>query len=155
MNRTRRGGYTLVELTVAAIVVAILARIAMPLYQDMTYKARAAATLGDLNAIRVAAYSYNADSNRWPADTQPGEVPPELLPYLGDDFTFDRDHYQLDWENWVLPDGTPRHPDTRVLLGVSIVTSDARLGQALEEIVPGDGVRYTLGSNYTFIIASN
>ncbi len=154
MMAKRRKGYTLVELMVAAIMVGILARIAMPLYQNMTYRARAAATLGDLNAIRVAAYAYNTDTNRWPADAQPGEVPPELVPYLDDGFTFTRSHYQLDWENWVLPDGTPQHPDTNVLLGISIVTSDARLGHALEEVVPGNGVRFTLGSSYTFIIAS-
>lgn len=144
----------MVELAVVVLVVGILARIAMPAYHNIVYRARAAAALGDLETIRLAAFEYNTDTGGWPADRYPGEVPPELEPYLGEGFTFDREHYQLDWENWILPDGTPKHPNTGVLLGVSITTSDPHLGGALEALV-GTQAHYTLNSNYTFIIASN
>ena len=149
-----REGLSLVEMLVVVLFLGILARIAMPSYQELTYRARAAAALGELNAVRVAAYSYNIDTGQWPADRYPGEVPPELEPYLGESYSFEREHYQLDWENWMMPDGTPKHPETGVLLGVSLSTEDEHLGAALEAVV-GEGARYTLSDNYTFIIASN
>ena len=151
---TRRGGFSIVELTVVVLFLGILARIAIPSYQQLVYRARAAAALGDLNAVRTAAYEYNITTNEWPADRYPGEVPPELVPYLGEGFTFERDHYELDWENWMMPDGSPRHSETGVLLGVSLVTQDERLGAALEKVVGTDRAHYTLGDNYTFIIAA-
>jgi prepilin-type N-terminal cleavage/methylation domain-containing protein len=152
--RPQRSGFGLVELLVVMTIVAILARIALPAYHDLATRARAAAAVADLEAVRMAAYGYNADTNEWPADRTPGVVPPELLPYLGPGFSFQRAHYQLDWENWVLPDGTPRYPGTGVLLGVSISTTDPALGQALEELVGSDTAHYTLANNYTFVIAA-
>lgn len=152
--KTHRSGLSIIELTVVVLFLGILARIAIPSYQEITYRARAAAALGDLNAVRTAAYEYNIATNEWPADRYPGEVPPELEPYLGENFTFEREHYQLDWENWMMPDGTPKH-STGVLLGVSLVTEDKQLGAALENVVGSDRAHYTLGNNYTFIIASD
>ncbi|MDX1674330.1 MAG: hypothetical protein R3314_05940 [Longimicrobiales bacterium] len=152
--RTARSGLTLVELVIVVLLVGILGRIAIPSYQTFVYRARAAQALGDLNTVRLAAYEYNVDTNAWPADQNPGEVPPELVPYLSPEFTFDRDHYRLDWENWVMPDGTPKHPDTGVLLGVSITTEDEQLGGALEKLVGSEAAHWTLADNYTFIIAS-
>lgn len=150
----RRPGFTLVEILVVLFVVAILARIAMPVYHELSFRARAAAALGELQAIRAAAYQYHADTNTWPADSYPGELPVELAPYLGPGFSFSRDRYELDWENWILPDGTPKHPRTGVLIGISVVTPERRLGEALEALVGTSRAHYTLGDNYTFIIAS-
>ena len=154
MSRANRPGFSLVEATVVVLFLGILARIAAPAYLQVAHRARAAAALGDINTVRLAAYEYNLDTNEWPADVNPGIVPPELEPYLGETFTFEREHYQLDWENWVMPDGSPRHPSTGVLLGVSLVTSDEQLGAALEEVVGTETAHYTLGDNYTFIIAA-
>jgi prepilin-type N-terminal cleavage/methylation domain-containing protein len=149
---SRRGGFTLIELMVVVLVIGILARVALPTYVGLVYKARAAGALGDIQAVRVAAYSYNADTGEWPDDHGIGVMPPELEPYLGEGFHFDREHFQLDWENWILPDGSPKHENTGVLLGVSLSTDDERLGAALEELLGSDRAHYTLASNYTFII---
>lgn len=147
-----RPGFTLIELMVAVLIVAILARIAIPTYHDMLLRARAAEVQGLIHQVRVAVYEYHADTNGWPPDYNPGQTPEELAPYLGEGFSFDREGYQLDWENWILPDGSPGHPDTGVLLGISLTTEDERLGAALVGMLGETTAHYTLGNNYTFVL---
>lgn len=151
---TRRSGFSIAELAVVVLLVGMLAGIAVPVYTRVTLRARAASVLAELQAVRTAAFAYNTETGRWPPDRYPGETPPELAPYLPDGFSFDRDGYLLDWENWRLADGTPRHPATGVLLGISLTTDNAHLGRALEELLGPTTARFTLGNNYTFVIAS-
>lgn len=154
MRPSGRPGFTLVELAVVVLLVAFLAGLGVPAYGRLTLRARAAAAVSEFQAVRLAALSYNADTNRWPADRYPGEVPPELERYLPAGFTFERGDYRLDWENWQLANGTPRHPETGVLIGISMTTSNAALGRAVEDVVGRTTAHYTLGDNYTFVIAS-
>lgn len=51
-NRRRRGGFTLVEVMIALVVVAVLAMIAMPLYQDSVRKSRRAEAFTALAALQ-------------------------------------------------------------------------------------------------------
>ena len=127
-SRGRYGGFTLTEILVVAAVTSILARIALPNFQEAVIQARAASALGDVNVVRTAAANYHARSNRWPAEAPPGVVPPELLTDLPDGFTFERGEYQLDWEHWSLPDGIPPNSGPTTLIGVSIATADDLLG---------------------------
>jgi len=152
--RTRRGGFTLVELMIVVVIMGILVRIALPGYHSIQLSARAAQALGDINAIRLAAYSYNSDTGEWPPDVNRNIVPPELVPYLGPTFTFQREGYVLDWDNWMMPDGSPNN-DSGVLLGISLTTTNAALGEALVRLVGESTARFTIGDHYTFIIASN
>ena len=153
--RADRPGFTLVELLVVILLLGILARLAIPAYQSITLRARAAAALSEIKTVQMAAYTYNIDTGDWPADVYPGIVPPELERYLDDPDAFRGEGYQLDWENWVLPDGSPMHPQTGVLLGISVVTESDRLGRALVDLVGSGAAKYTLGDNYTFVIAAD
>ncbi len=151
-RRGHRPGFSLIELTIALFIVATLAAFAMPTYRNMVVKARAAKVLGEFNAIRVAAFNYFAEHNEWPLDQEPGIVPPELIPYLPSDFTFRHGDYELDWENWILPDGLPKHPETHVLLGISVTTKDEFLAAAVLNLLGKETAHYTLGDNYTYVI---
>ena len=72
---------------------------------------------------------------------------------LPEGFSFDRARYQLDWENWVLPQGLPGDPTVRGLIGISITTSDRSLGLALMDVIPVNA-KFALGETYTFIFAT-
>ena len=150
---TDRPGVTLVELLIVLLIVSILARIAVPAYQDLVFKTRAANALADIQAVRVAAYQYNSETNRWPPDVNRGVTPPELRPYLGQGFTFNRGNYLLDWDNWTMPDGSPRYGHG-ILVGVSLTTDEERFGRALIDLVGPNTAKFSIGEHYTFIIAA-
>lgn len=146
-----RRGFTLVEAMTAVLITSTLARIAVPNFQEMKTKARAAEIVGVFRQIEIAAMNHSADNHDWPDDTWPGEVPPELASDL-EGVSFERDDYELDWENWRLPDGLPRHPEIRVLLGVSVRTTDPALADAVVELVGESRGHFTLGDSYTFVL---
>ncbi|GMR12095.1 MAG: hypothetical protein BMS9Abin29_0282 [Gemmatimonadota bacterium] len=144
-------GFTLVEVLTVMLILSIVTRIAIPQMQEVRVRARAAQALGDFRVIELAAQEYLADNNQPPPDADTGVVPPGLETYL-EGFTFEKPAYKLDWENWVLPGGLPKHPETRVLLGVSISIDDPLLGEAIVGLVGINRVHYTLGNKYTFIL---
>ena len=152
--RVRRAGFTLVELMLVVVAVGVLARIAIPAYNRYTYMARAAAVLSEIQAIRVAAYAYNLDTNAWPADVNRGVVPDELKPYLPTGFVFQKELYALDWDNWVLPDGTPSRPETGSVVGISLTTDDEKFGRAFVELLGETAGRATISEHYTFIVVA-
>ena len=145
-------GFTMVEVLTVAVVMGTLVRIAIPNFHEILLKARAAEVMGDFEVVRVAVMSYHADHLRWPDDGYTGQVPAGLAEYLPPNFDFDGPGYRLDWENWVLPNGLPRSPGTGVLLGISVVTDDRELGQAVLDLFGGSMASYALGDAYTFII---
>lgn len=147
-----RRGFTMVELLTVAVVMSTLLRMALPNFHEVLLKARAAEVVGDFETVRVAVMSYQADHHQWPRDGFTGEVPAGLEAYLPDGFRFDGPGYRLDWENWVLPDGLPRDPDTGVLLGISVVTTDMALGRAVVDLLGGGMATYALGDTYTFVV---
>jgi prepilin-type N-terminal cleavage/methylation domain-containing protein len=151
----RAAGFTLVEVILVLAVVSILTRIALPSFQEAATRARATAALGDVEVVRTAAVNYHARTNEWPAEAPAGQVPPELVNDLPEGFSFDRGAYQLDWDRWSMPGGlpggagAPTGPHT--LLGVSVATPNALLGNAVAGLVNRSGW-YSLGNNNTFLI---
>ena len=58
-----RGGFTLVEMVVVVAVVSILARIALPSFEEAIIRARAAAAMGDVEVVQTAAANYHTRTN--------------------------------------------------------------------------------------------
>ena len=147
----RRGGFTLVELLVVAAIVGILAGLAIPNLRTVLLRARATELAGDMEVVRTAAMSYNGDHHTWPAESAAGAIPGGLDEYLPDNYSFQRNGYQLDFENWSLPGGLPGDPSTHTLIGVSVVVQDANLSNALVEFL-GSAIVFSVGNTHTVVI---
>ena len=135
----------------AVSIVGILAGLAIPNMKDILLRAQASKLAGDMEVVRVAAASYHSASHGWPAETAAGKVPPELVPYLPANYSFVRDGYELDYENWSLPGGLPGDPNTHTLIGVSVVVTNPALGNALVELL-GKAIVFSVGNKHTIVI---
>ncbi len=93
-------GFTLIELLIVVLIIGVLAAVAIPNMQSALLRARAAEAVGDLQAIRVATLNYLVDRGEWPEDDRVGNVPPGLEDYLPNGFTFERERYRLNYDNW-------------------------------------------------------
>jgi hypothetical protein len=143
----------MVEVMTVMLLMSILTRIAIPQMQDILTRARATEIRATFSVVEEAATRLSVENNLWPEDAEAGVVPPELVESLPPGFSFERDRYQLDWENWVLPEGMPGDSTVRRLIGISVTTSDRPLGLALMGLIPLNA-KFTLGETYTFIFAT-
>jgi prepilin-type N-terminal cleavage/methylation domain-containing protein len=145
----RRAGFTFVELMTVLIVLGLLASLAILKYIDLTHRARAAQAAGDLEAVRIAAYGAWYETGKWPAEVGPGIIPPGLAQYLPAGFTFQRNEYTLDWENFVPANGGQ---SAGMQVGVVVSSNEPRLQRALENAL-GNKLPFTdVGGVLTFII---
>jgi prepilin-type N-terminal cleavage/methylation domain-containing protein len=145
----RRAGFTFVELMTVLIVLGLLASLAILKYIDLTHRARAAQAAGDLEAVRIAAYGAWYETGKWPAEVGPGIIPPGLAQYLPAGFTFQRNEYTLDWENFVPANGGQ---SAGMQVGVVVSSTEPRLQRALENAL-GNKLPFTdVGGDLTFII---
>jgi prepilin-type N-terminal cleavage/methylation domain-containing protein len=145
----RRAGFTFVELMTVLIVLGLLASLAILKYIDLTHRARAAQAAGDLEAVRIAAYGAWYETGKWPAEVGPGIIPPGLAQYLPAGFTFQRNEYTLDWENFVPANGGQ---SAGMQVGVVVSSTEPRLQRALENAL-GNKLPFTdVGGVLTFII---
>ncbi len=150
-SRLGRGGFTLVELLVTVSIVGILAGLAIPNMRNMTFRARATNVAADLEVLRVATLSYNGDQHNWPAEVASGVVPPELVGFLPDGFSFAGTGYELDYENIAIPMGLPGDPNVSLLIGASVTAADSRLSNGIAELLGGTIV-FSVGSTHTVVI---
>ena len=146
-----RAGFTLIDLLVTVSIVGILAGLAIPNLRNMTFRARATSVAGDIEAIRVATLNYNGNAHTWPAEVPSGTVPPELVSFLPENFSFDGTGYQLDFENVPTPLGLPGAPNVRVLIAVSVTSPDDRLSAGVVELF-GNNIVFSVGNTHTVII---
>lgn len=135
----------------AVSIVGILVGLAIPNMRNMTFRARATSVAADLEVLRVATLNFNGSQHTWPAERPPGVVPPELIGYLPEGFSFDRNGYQIDYENLSFPTGLPGDPNTTQLIGASVTAVDDRLSNAIVELLGGSIVA-SVGNTHTVVI---
>ncbi len=153
-GRRKRRGSTVVEAITVILLASIIARIAIPPMRNVLTRVRATQVRATFSAVEGAAHRLSLENLPWPSDTDVGVVPRVLMQRLPQGFSFDRDSYQLDWENWILPEGMPGDSTVRGLIGISVTTSDRSLGLALMDVIPLSA-RFALGETYTFIFATH
>lgn len=64
-NRNARAGFTLIELMIVVAIIAILAAIALPIYQDYVTRSKITEATNNLSAYRVAMEQYYQDNRTY------------------------------------------------------------------------------------------
>ena len=130
----RRRGFALAELMVVVTIIGILARIALPKYQRIRIKARAAAIITDMNVIKGAAYMSLENTGKWPLDAAVGKVPTELTKLLPNGMNWVKDKStSYDWRLTGMTGGNPAVATASTSMGMGVSTTDATLFAELQK----------------------
>lgn len=124
-----RRGFTLAELVIVVMIVGILASLAAPNLRGVILKADAANIVSDAHTISLAAYSYLSENGRFPDSAGYGTVPPQMAPYLQDNYQFNyKGSVPYGWFTITFPD-TNNFWQTRSL-GILVINYSSRLDLA-------------------------
>lgn len=81
--RCRRGGFSLIELSITVGILAVLFALAVPLAKRLLQQARVAAVDNDLRVFSAAFRTYAVERGDWPpGEGMPGALPPGMAGYL-------------------------------------------------------------------------
>jgi len=80
MKKSRKPGFTLVEIMIVVAIIGVLAAIAIPSFTRARAKAQAKTCIANLSQIEAAAYQFSIDESK-PAGTAI-TYPNDLTPYL-------------------------------------------------------------------------
>jgi prepilin-type N-terminal cleavage/methylation domain-containing protein len=150
MINAHRRGFTLIEMLVVCLVVGVLAGIAIKRYIDLRHRALAAQATSDMDTIRLSAYSKFYDTGTWPSGAAAGVVPPDLVPYLGTGFKFDRPDYTFEFENFAPPGGGATTGLYQIALRLS--TPNQNLRNTLAQIVGTRSPYFMLGNDLIVVL---
>ncbi|MEM9754010.1 MAG: prepilin-type N-terminal cleavage/methylation domain-containing protein [Planctomycetota bacterium] len=122
-------GFSLIEITVVVLVIAVLAAIVLPRFSQAQENTKVGAAASDLRQIANAMQRYHARHGDYPPDTFRGVFPPELASDLVE---FDLWNTPIggawDWDYW--PNGVYAFKAC-----VTIVDGDPALYQQLDELI--------------------
>lgn len=145
----RRRGFTFIELLIVVAVMGILAGLAVLKYIDLRHRAVSAQVIGDLEAIRLAAYTGYYETGAWAPDAGAGMKPLALDGYMSKTFSFTKPDYTLDWENFVPPSGGP---SGGMQVGIVVSATNPRLARTLALNLGNKAPFFVAGNTLTYII---
>lgn len=134
MSRDQRG-FTFIELLVVLTILSVLAGLAMPQYELVRKRARAAQAVGAISVIRHAAFAYNEATGQWAPGGSTGQVPPELTSYLPNGFSFSQLDFDLAWRHTTWLSGGLEMSAQMV----QVYTHDPYVCDALDHLLGGAG----------------
>ena len=89
-NKTKRNGFTMIEIMVVVVIIAILAAFAVPIYIDYVESARASEAKSVISSITNASIMYYQSNGEWPTSVDDlesqGQLDLELSTKLKWDF---------------------------------------------------------------------
>ena len=145
-----RRAFSFTELLLTLTLIGLLARIAIPQYGEMKLRATAAAIIGDVHAIRVAAFTHYTEKGAFPPDAATATLPAELVGKLPAGFTFDRPDFDYDWHVWST---TNSAGNTETLVGITVLVSDPRLATRLVFAAGAGYIPILTSSQVTFLVS--
>ena len=146
-----RRAFTIIELLTTMTVIGLLARLAVPRYSDMKRRAVAASIMGDVHAIRIAAFTRYTEHGAFPPDAAAGTLPPELIDNLPLGFSFKKPDYDYDWHVWTVTNGSG---NTETLVGITVIVTDSRLASQLVKSAGAGYITVVTPPQVTFLVAS-
>ncbi|MBI5168007.1 MAG: type II secretion system protein [Candidatus Eisenbacteria bacterium] len=154
MNLRSQRGFTIIELLIVLSILSILVRVSLPAYKGIQRDAIATQALGDFNTVRAAAVAQYEATGAYAADGPAGIVPAGMAPFLPRQYSFTKESYTLDWENFTVADSTMGPGQSGSVLALTITASDSLVGRQILHMVGANCAHWSIDNAHTFVVLS-
>ncbi len=96
----RRAGIAMSDALVFLSLVSLIFAIVYPRIRRVAYEQRVDAAISNIETLGAAARRHFEQEGAWPAEAPSGMIPAELVGDLPDGFSFEWEHYTVDWNLW-------------------------------------------------------
>ncbi len=154
MIRRSQSGFSLIELLIAISILSILVRVSLPAYKGIQRDALATQALGDFNTVRAAAVAQYEATGAYAVDGPAGVVPGGMAPFLPRNYSFTKEQYSLDWDNYAVDDSTAGAALHGNVLALTITANDSLVGRQILHMVGANCSHWSVGEAHTFVVMS-